>query len=140
MARRHIDPVEVLRSGGEPARFLWHDRLYVVREVLDHWMENEEWWQGRATGVTSATRTVARTAVAGTAAASAATPAGATAPGGTTMLAGAPERTSALGTPEFATEREVWRVEAAAGRCAPLGVFDLRLDAHGGWTLARTLD
>jgi hypothetical protein len=37
--------------------------------------------------------------------------------------------------------REVWRVEAAAGRCAPLGVYDLCLDAAAGsWTLARTTD
>lgn len=112
MARRHIDPVEVARSGGEPARFLWHDKLYVVRGVLDHWVENEEWWHtaGRAGG-TQADR-AAQGASAG----------------------------NASGTALLAAEREVWRVEAAAGRSAPLGVFELRLDAHGAWTLARSLD
>ncbi|GCD96234.1 MULTISPECIES: DUF6504 family protein [Embleya] len=95
MTRLHTDPVEVLRSGGDPARFLWHDRLYVVREVLGHWVETGEWWQharSRAAVVTTG-------------------------------------------------EREVWRVEAGAGRSAPLGVYDLSLDAGAGtWTLARTAD
>lgn len=119
MARRHIDPVEVVRSGGEPARFLWHDKLYVVRDVLDHWVENEEWWHAGHTNRASA-RTAANAASAGA------------------LTAGAP--TGGTGTALLAIEREVWRVEAAAGRSAPLGVFDLRLDAQGSWTLARTLD
>ncbi len=38
-------------------------------------------------------------------------------------------------------EREVWRVEARAGRTASTGVFDLVLDwSTGAWTLARTMD
>lgn len=112
MARRHIDPVEVVRSNGEPARFLWHDKLYVVRDVLEHWVENEEWWH---TGHTNRGRV------------------------GTIPAPRTPGAT-ATGTALLAAEREVWRVEAAAGRSAPLGVFDLRLDARGAWTLARTLD
>jgi len=117
MARRHIDPVEVARSGGEPARFLWHDKLYVVRDILDHWVENEEWWHtaGRAGGGAEANRAVHGPVQ--------------EAPGG-----------NAAGAALLAAEREVWRVEAAAGRSAPLGVFELRLDAHGSWTLARSLD
>jgi hypothetical protein len=120
MARRHIDPVEVVRSGGEPARFLWHDKLYVVRDVLDHWVENEEWWHAGHTNRANA-NAMANTAN------TANNTANSTGAGGT-------------GTALLAIEREVWRVEAAAGRSAPLGVFDLRLDAQGAWTLARTLD
>jgi hypothetical protein len=37
-------------------------------------------------------------------------------------------------------EREVWRVEAAAGRSATPGVYDLACDATGRWTLARLYD
>ncbi len=38
-------------------------------------------------------------------------------------------------------EREFWRVEAAPGRDAPRGVYELRCDpAVDDWMLARTLD
>jgi hypothetical protein len=38
-------------------------------------------------------------------------------------------------------EREVWRVEAAAGRAAGSGIYDLCFDwSAGGWTLARAHD
>lgn len=38
-------------------------------------------------------------------------------------------------------EREFWRVEAASGRAAGSGVYDLCFDwAAGGWSLARALD
>jgi hypothetical protein len=76
MTDRRTDPVEVLCRGTDPTRFLWQDRLYVVRALLGHQADRET---------------------------------------------------------------EVWQVEAAAGRCAPLGVYELTLDArHGTWTLART--
>ena len=32
---------------GEPARFLWRGRLYVVRGVLAHWVELGAWWLQR---------------------------------------------------------------------------------------------
>ena len=38
-----------------------------------------------------------------------------------------------------AGDRRVWRVAAAAGRTAPVGVFDLSCQA-GRWRLARSLD
>ncbi len=37
-------------------------------------------------------------------------------------------------------ERQVWRVEASAGRGARTGVFDLGLDGPDGWLLLRTHD
>lgn len=38
-------------------------------------------------------------------------------------------------------EREVWRVEASAGRTAGSGVYDVSFDwSAGGWTLRRALD
>lgn len=58
MTRLHADGIEVERgvvdSGGHriegPARFRWDQRSYVVRALLDHWMEAGSWWQraGRA--------------------------------------------------------------------------------------------
>jgi hypothetical protein len=32
---------------GEPERFLWRGRLYVVRRVLAHWVELGAWWLQR---------------------------------------------------------------------------------------------
>ena len=45
------------------------------------------------------------------------------------------------GTSESLGEREVWRVEASAGRVQGTGVFDLCFDwTAGGWTLLCTQD
>ncbi|MGH8969141.1 MAG: DUF6504 family protein [Actinomycetes bacterium] len=45
------------------------------------------------------------------------------------------------GSLALAAEREVWRVEATAGRVHGSGVYDLCFDwAAGGWTLLRTMD
>ncbi len=50
--RRYDDPVEVRKgwvgdqqSGIEgPEQFLWHGRLWKVREVVAHWVETGPWW------------------------------------------------------------------------------------------------
>jgi hypothetical protein len=53
-ARRHTDPVEVVRRDTVPVQFHWHGRRYVVREVLDHWLQTGAWWQaGALTRLTS---------------------------------------------------------------------------------------
>lgn len=148
MTRRYDDPVDVRidvrRAGttgaagvtgagvtgagvtgaepGAPAQFVWRGRLYLVREVLGHWVEVRPWW-----------RAGAALALLGT---------------------DAPELSGALAlaappvAPSIATdrsvedgEREVWRVEAGAGRLHGTGVYDLCLDpVEGTWTLARALD
>ena len=48
MTRRYDDPVDVRRRDDAPAEFLWRGRLYVVREVLIHWMESGAWWRSAA--------------------------------------------------------------------------------------------
>jgi hypothetical protein len=56
---------------------------------------------------------------------------------------GAVDGTSALATGPGpgAGEREVWRVEASAGRTHGAGVYELCLDwTSGGWSLLRTQD
>ena len=103
MARRYDDPrrdavdVRPAAGGRQPAQFLWRGRLYVVREVLSHWVEVGAWWRTR-------------------------------------LPDGLPARVDAHG-------REVWRVEAHAGRATSPGVYDLAYDeADASWTLARALD
>ena len=51
MSRMSADPIDV-RSSGEgppessPTQFLWRGRLYVVGEVIAHWIESSAWWGG----------------------------------------------------------------------------------------------
>jgi hypothetical protein len=46
MSRVYGDSVEVhTKEDGRPARFLWRGRLYAVREILEHWVVNREWWR-----------------------------------------------------------------------------------------------
>lgn len=43
--RRYDDPVEVRRdAGADPEQFLWRGRLWLVREVVSHWVETGAWW------------------------------------------------------------------------------------------------
>jgi hypothetical protein len=129
-------------GSGAPAQFLWRGRLYLVRDVLAHWVEIGAWWSlPRRTGGT--------TRRAGTG------PVGVpTSPYAVEL--DAPVRSVAVDV--GAVEREVWRVEAAAGRSATCGVYDLVRDVPAvdpaatragsarpavpppRWRLARTLD
>ena len=100
MTRRYDDPVDVRRRDDEPAEFLWRGRLYVVRDVLAHWVETGVWWRPAAT----------------------------------------PDAAPVTQTFDPG-ERELWRVEASAGRSRGSGVFDLCFDWTAGvWTLATALD
>jgi hypothetical protein len=95
MTRRYAEPVAVRAADACPSQFLWRGRLYLVRAVLAHWVEDRAWWRQRG-------------------------------PDGLPAVA-------------EATEQEVWRVEAAPGRVAGTGVYDLIRDADG-WRLARLQD
>lgn len=126
-----------------PAQFLWRGRLYVVRAVLAHWIELGTWWAGSG----SRRRTP-----------SAARPAALPAPEVPAGPEPAPVRRS-VAFDVGAVEREVWRVEARAGRSSSVGVYDLVRDVPAAtaallddpvldlasalparWRLARTLD
>jgi hypothetical protein len=39
--------VQVRRRDEAPAEFLWRGRLYVVRDVLSHWVETDAWWRAQ---------------------------------------------------------------------------------------------
>jgi hypothetical protein len=115
---------------GAPAQFLWRGRLYLVRDVLAHWVELGAWWSlPRRAGV----------------------PARVTGPGYGDGPDGADEPLPrSVAVDVGAVEREVWRVEAAPGRSSSPGVYDLVRDvparsgaapgAASRWRLARTLD
>jgi hypothetical protein len=111
LARRHADPVEVAHRDSVPAQFLWHGRLYVVREVLDHWLRSGAWWQSAAlTRLTS----------------------GESSTGHVTTGAGA------VGLDD---EREFWRVETAPGRSGARAVVELcHALASGTWTVTAIHD
>jgi hypothetical protein len=119
MTRRYDDLVDVRRRDEAPAEFLWRGRLYVVRDVLDHWVETGAWW-----------RAAPAQALLGT-------------DNGTNIGGGGTPGDSGYALPRAVEdgEREVWRVEASAGRARGSGVYDLCFDwSAGAWTLARTLD
>lgn len=142
MSRLHADAVEVRRDDDEPAQFLWHGRLYVVREVLARWTESGGWW-----------RTGAMTALASGDASDPGQPA-APAPLETAPLPPSPkwaQRAWGEPAPDVGAavgaagvddgERDWWRVEASAGASAGSGVYDLCFDwSRGAWSLARVLD
>jgi hypothetical protein len=142
--RRYDDPVEVRKGlvgdpSGEhgdergdeyrgdpgsylegPEQFLWRGKLWKVRAVLAHWVETGSWWQSadaRAVIGSDDTADSARS------------------PGGP-VIGDRPG--------DLLGERELWRVEAAAGMRADGpggGVFDLSFDwSDGTWQLVGCLD
>ena len=117
-----------------PVQFLWRGRLYLVRDVLAHWVELGTWWSVRGG------RAPRRRAE---------PPSGATSASPSDGGTDTPARSVAADV--GAVEREVWRVEAASGRSAVVGVYDLvrdvaATDPRDGpprpdrWRLARALD
>jgi hypothetical protein len=121
--RRYDDPVEVRKGPvGDavddlegtlegPAQFLWRGKLWKVRAVLAHWVETGAWWQSAGARAVIGTDDTGESDVA------------------------VADRGDLLG------ERELWRVEAAAGMSPDPGVFDLSFDwADGSWQLVGCVD
>jgi hypothetical protein len=130
VVRRYEEPIEVRALAAQatpeaapaPDAFVWRGRLYVVRQVLDHWKERRPWWRDAL----DERRAPAAVATVGSGA-----------DGGATGMG-----TDVLGD---ARERQVWRVEASAGRMAGTGVYDLGVDPGPGacpqqWRLLRVAD
>ena len=90
--------VEVARSDEAPEQFLLRGRLYVVRSVLARWTEPGGWRWSGPGAFTAA------------------------------VPAGAPGVAVINSVPVDLADRELWRVEAAAGMSARLQVFDLCRD------------
>ena len=105
--RRYDEPIEVRRglvAGQEaPEQFIWRDRLWVVRDVVSHWVETGAWWDQE--GIASLLGVGAEQSGAEQNAGSGRASAGVTAvPLGADLLA----------------ESDLWRVEASRGRLARL--------------------
>lgn len=121
--RTYDELIEVRRglvAGQEaPEQFLWRGRLWVVRDILAHWVETGAWWE--QAGV------AALLGVGG----------GATSAGGDLEAA----RSGRLGA-DLLGERDGWRVEAGRGRVAHgFGVFDLSFDwSDAQWRLVSCVD
>ena len=117
--RSYDEPIEVRRglvAGHEvPAQFVWRHRLWVVCEVVSHWVETGAWWEHP-----DVTALVGFTA------------------GGTGTDGGT---AGAAGPGDLLGERENWRVEARGGRSVGSGVFDLSYDTTDGrWRLVCAFD
>jgi Family of unknown function (DUF6504) len=118
--RRYDEEIDVRRGlvcGQEaPAQFLWRRRLWVVRDIISHWVETGAWWEQE--GVSALFGRVG-------------------------MAAGAEPAAPAAGPARSADllgERELWRVEAVRGQQGA-GVFDLAFDwAVGRWHLVGCID
>ncbi len=121
--RKYDELIEVRRglvAGQEaPEQFRWRGRLWVVRDVLSHWVETGAWWE--QAGVA---------ALLGVG-------------GGTTSADGelGSARSGRLGA-DLLGERDVWRVEAGRGRVPHgLGVFELSFDwSDAQWRLVGCVD
>ena len=140
MTRLYADPVEVSRRDDAPELFLWRGRLYQVHQVLSHWIESGGWWNSAsATALTVGDASPADDLVLAPIPAS---------PKWAQRAWGepAPDVGASVGPAAVDdSEREFWRVEAAAGRSAAAsggaGVYDLCLDwSRGGWTVTRVID
>lgn len=122
--RRYDDPVDVRRQGEAPEQFLWHGRLWKVRDVLAHWVETGAWWQSHG----------ARAVIGSDDPADRSADARHHADLPHTDLRGA----------DLLGERELWRVEAGhpgPGEEPTRGVFDLSFDwSDGQWQLVGCLD
>lgn len=121
--RKYDELIEVRRglvAGQEaPEQFLWRGRLWVVRDILAHWVETGAWWE--QAGVAALLGVGGGTASAG----------------GDLEAA----RSGRLGA-DLLGERDGWRVEAGRGRVSHgFGVFDLSFDwSDAQWRLVSCVD
>jgi hypothetical protein len=121
--RRYTDPVEVRSASpegaGAPSAFLWRGRLYVVRDVLGHWLERKSWWSSPAARMVHGEGVPA---VDGALALDSPLPGAAPGP---------------VRVADLAQEREVWRVSASPGRAYAGGVYDLCREPAGEISASR---
>ncbi|GAA2100971.1 hypothetical protein GCM10009841_16290 [Microlunatus panaciterrae] len=113
--RSYNDPIEVRRGlvcGLEaPAQFLWRNRLWVVRDVQNRWVETGAWWDGPS----------------------------ARALRGTDSRSGRGDAEEVEA--DLLAEEEVWRVVAANGRAGHQGVYELsHVWGTGQWRLRTVMD
>jgi hypothetical protein len=141
--RRYDEVIDVRRglvSGQEaPAQFLWRDRLWVVRDIIAHWVETGAWWEQSGVGVlfgeVGGAEASRPAAASGGAEASRPAAASGGAEASRPAAASGPDRGA-----DLLGEKEVWRVEAMRPRTGA-GVFDVSFDwALGQWRLVCCVD
>jgi len=119
--RRYTDPVEVRSASpgntGAPSAFLWRGRLFVVRDVLGHWLERTSWWSSPTARMVHGE--------------------GVPVVDGALALDGPLPGAGQVRVEDLAQEREVWRVSASPGRAYPAGVYDLCREPTGEATASR---
>jgi hypothetical protein len=117
--RRYDEEIDVRRGlvcgQDAPEQFLWRDRLWVVRDIIAHWVETGAWWEQPGVGVLFG----------GLDAVEESAPGVVEEP--TPRVVDGPARGA-----DLLGEKEIWRVEAVRPR-AGAGVFDVSFD----WTLGR---
>lgn len=138
MGRRHCEPIEVRRRDDAPEQFLWRSRLYVVRDVLEHWYEAGQWWASAPAMALAAGSDAQRSSDELELTPIPASPKWAQRAWGEP----APDVGAAAGPASIDDgEREFWRVEAGAGRSASPGIYDLCFDwSRGSWQLMEVHD
>jgi hypothetical protein len=138
MGRRYADLIDVRRRDDAPAQFLWRSRLYVVKAVLEHWFESGQWWASASAMALNTGSDAAAPVDDLTLAPIPASPKWAQRAWGEP----APDVGASSGPAGVDDgEQEFWRVEAAAGRSASLGVYDLCfLWSLGSWQLVEVHD
>jgi len=148
MGRRHAEPIDVRRRDDVPAQFLWRSRLYVVKDVLEHWFEAGQWWASASamalgTGSDASPTRPARSD-AGADLVLAPIPAS---PKWAQRAWGepAPDVGASMGPASIDDgEQEFWRVEAVTGRAdcsSSPGIYDLCfLWSLGSWQLVEVHD
>jgi hypothetical protein len=149
--RRYDEPIEVRRglvAGQEaPEQFIWRDRLWVVRDIVSHWVETGAWWE--QSGIAALLGVGAEAA----ATSGSAPPAGESGvPLGAELLAevdmwrveafrGRPRRRDALRRTTHETDCVDESPDAEADDGLTYGVFDLAFDwTQAGWRLVGCVD
>ncbi len=131
---RQVEAIEVLRRDDVPAHFLWHSRLYMVRDVVARWTEFEPWPPAALDRPKVEPRAEATSGDEG----------GASGGGGggvtarATAPASAPLVRRRTNVDLDAVEHQIWRVRASRGRLGPTDEYELRRTwPGGGWSLVR---
>jgi hypothetical protein len=123
--RRYDELIEVRRglvAGQEaPEQFIWRDRLWVVRDVVSHWVETGAWWDQAGIAALLGVDTAAPATGPGSAAAGRPGRVGTASTGVSAVPLAAPlgiPPATPLGTPlgaDLLAESDMWRVEAMDG-------------------------
>ncbi len=121
--RTYDEVIEVRRDPtAAPAQFWWRGRRWLVRGVVNRWLETGAWWDSPLVRAARGDDVVAGQGAGD---------------GGSPEAGRDPEQAEA----DLLAEHEVWRVLAASGPSGSPGVYDLDLARDTGcWRLRAVVD